>query len=364
VTSAVKTEGFDYSSAIDPSLGSSDSSSTQDTIKGADPKFVDNSHLRGASPSYSVPTPSSAHMLDTYTHSSTPAKKMKIDEIIGLMGPTPPLQGAGQSKDKIDEITTVYHNVYAPGLVSFFETRWYQFKDQHGKNVFPTASPLIDQFATFLDILAKVRANDHTQMVYSGVLETRIVWALASLVYTTPSQTNAASFAALPADNDSIEARNRLLVVETLLCGDYLETNPLAPVVNDANPHRMREFGFWHTLAEFVRVKDGSGKDIAQRRNDVLGELRNLLDGRENRDVLYSIAIARELAPQFEPGYENTIPQHVTESDPKHKLWVASKFIQDEAQVTGGTTNVVRRFSDIAARAFINPGVNIARRAP
>ncbi|KAM5380160.1 hypothetical protein ACJZ2D_003611 [Fusarium nematophilum] len=337
----VKAEsGYEYSSAIDPALQTLPSSATQDGPRTVDQKpLVDNNlhHLR--------------------------AKKMKIDEIIDLLGAAPPAQQVSHTEDVLNEITKVYHEMYAPGLSSFFETGWYYFAE-NGKMTFPRNPRLIDLMASFLKILEAVRANDHAQMAYSGILETRIVWELARTSYESPDPVPTISNLALPRDGDVKEAKNRVRVVEALLCGDYLPTNPLCPPVQDVDPHRTRQFDFWYNLAEFVRTRENPTLQPAVKaREDVLTRIRYLLDGRENRDVLYSIAVVRELAPHFDTGYGNTIPQHLDESDPKNRLAVASKFILDESQVTGGTTNVVRRFSDIAFRALVNPGVNIARRA-
>jgi hypothetical protein len=287
---------------------------------------------------------------------------MRIDEIIDLLGPPAPAQQISHTEETFNEITKVYHEMYAGGLSAFFETSWYYFTE-NGKMTFPKDANLIEHMATFLKILEGVKANDHTQMAYSGVLETRIVWELACTAYQVPERATNSMRLNLPPDNDAIEARNRLHVVEALLCGDELLSNPLCPPVADGDHHRVRQFDFWYSLAEFVRRRENPNSPAAVKaREDVLARMRHLLDGRENRDVLYSIAVVRELAPNFDAGYAATIPQHLDESDPKNRLAVASKFLLDESQVTGGTTNVVRRFSDIASRAFVNPGVNIARR--
>ncbi|PON27425.1 hypothetical protein TGAM01_v203806 [Trichoderma gamsii] len=324
--------GYSYSSNIDHTARSTASMSTnQLSLSGSD-----NSYLR--------------------------AKKMRIDEIIDLLGPPAPAQQISHTEETFNEITKVYHEMYASGLSAFFETSWYYFTE-NGKMSFPKDANLIEHMATFLKILEGVRANDHAQMAYSGVLETRIVWELACTAYQMPDRATNSMRLNLPPDNDAIEARNRLQVVEALLCGDELLSNPLSPPVADADHHRVRQFDFWYSLAEFVRKRDNpNAPAVVKMREDILSRMRHLLDGRENRDVLYSIAVVRELAPDFDAGYATTIPQHLDETDPKNRLAVASKFILDESQVTGGTTNVVRRFSDIASRAFVNPGVNIARR--
>jgi hypothetical protein len=85
--------------------------------------------------------------------------------------------------------------------------------------------------------------------------------------------------------------------------------------------------------------------------------MRSLLDGRENRDVLYSIAVIREMTPKYACMDPNTMPQYLNETDPRCRFVVASKFITNEAQADGGSTNVIRRFSRIAVHAHINPGV-------
>ncbi|KAL7953310.1 hypothetical protein V8C34DRAFT_297365 [Trichoderma compactum] len=330
---SVKPElGYGYSSGIDPAVRTmSAMPANQMPLSGPD-----NSYLR--------------------------AKKMKIDEIIDLLGPPAPVQQISHTEETFHEITKVYHEMYASGLSAFFETSWYYFTE-NGKMSFPKDANLIEHMATFLKILEAVKANDHTQMAYSGVLETRIVWELACTAYQIPDRANNSMRLSLPLDNDPTEARSRLQVVEALLCGDELLSNPLSPPVADADHHRVRQFDFWYSLAEFVRRRDNpNSPSTVKIREDVLSRMRHLLDGRENRDVLYSIAVVRELAPNFDSGYAATIAQHLDESDPKNRLAVASKFILDESQVTGGTTNVVRRFSDIASRAFVNPGVNIARR--
>lgn len=362
----VKAEaGFDFSAPIDPSSRHlpAPNSHSQEFAKTFDYKNISttaadpgcelaSAHRRP------VPEGDDKSLVLTGTYL---AKRMKITEIIDLLGPPPPQQQISHTEDTFNEITKVYHEMYAGGLSAFMETTWYYFVE-NGKMSFPKDANLIEHMATFLKILEAVKANDHSQMAYSGVLETRIVWELACTAYQTPDRSNQAMRVVMPPDGDAAEARNRLRVVETLLCGEYLVSNPLALPLSDADLHRTRQFDFWYSLAEFIRRRDHPDSPPAiQAREDALSRMRHLLDGRENRDVLYSIAVVRELAPRYGPSYGSR-PQHLDESDPKNRLAVASKFILDEAQVTGGTTNVVRRFSDIASRAFVNPAVNVFRR--
>ncbi|KAI1485586.1 hypothetical protein F5X96DRAFT_659411 [Biscogniauxia mediterranea] len=285
---------------------------------------------------------------------------MKVYELVSMGGAAPPALDAPLSKERLDEVKDLYEQVYAPGLEKFFETEWY-IKPQGIHSLVANAA-VNEMLAGFLQSMAKTDANDVASMQYSANLEFRVVWDLATLVYTSEYKTNVGH--RLPPTDDGSEARNRVAVFDALLAGDFLDHNPLFPPPENADSadyHRIREFKFWYWLAEFLRIKDAVNMNMTNQREQVLGQIRELLDGRENRDVLYSLAVIRALAPNFSPDFESTLPPHLDESDPKSKLAVARKFIQDEAQVTGGTTNVVRRFAELAVRAFIVPGSNISR---
>lgn len=292
------------------------------------------------------------------------ARKMKVEEIIDQLGPPPSTPETPRTEDMYQEVIKVYHEMYAYGFDAFFESNWFYFKE-NGKMSFPQRGNLLEHMAAFLNVLEGVKVSDHNQMVYSGILETRIVWELAKMAaVAAPENADNRMRATLPPDDDAIEVKNRFTVVEALLCGDFLYSNPLTPPLHDANHHRVRQFDFWYQLGELVRRHSGqpnSSSDTAPR-DEALNKLRWLLDGRENRDVLYSIAVLRHLAPRFDPTRASQARYHVPETDPENKVAVATKFLLAQAQVTGGTTNVVRRFSDIGARAFVNPGMNIAGR--
>src|SRR5205823_5767203 len=112
--------------------------------------------------------------------------------------------------------------------------------------------------------------------------------------------------------------------------------------------HWMRGYEFWHSLGEYLRLRDDPEVSFARERDRCLTRMRDLLDGRENRDVLYSICVAREFTPRIDhggggSGFEKSLPQHLDEQDPRNRLAVAKRFIQEESRTTGGTTNVVRR---------------------
>ncbi|KAI1102748.1 hypothetical protein F4804DRAFT_334002 [Jackrogersella minutella] len=374
--STIKGEPLEYPPSIDPTLEpvlTTTSTSTSHFLatRPITPNLLDHCspdtpHLRGDHPTF-VPLYSSvSHSMPsssqqrTSAYTSFSARKMKVHELVGMSGVVPPALDSALTSEKLAEVRDLYDQVYAPGLEKFFETEWYT-KPQ-GISALMSNAAVNEMLAGFLQSVAKTDANDVAGMQYSANLEFRVVWDLASLVYTSEYKINVGE--QLPPPDDGSEARNRVAVFETLLSGDCLDQNPLQPLpaTADLRLHRIREFRFWYFLAEFLRVRDQPGMDMTRQRDYILGQLRDLLDGRENRDVLYSLAVIRALAPSLPPDFESTLPPHLDESDPKNKLAVARKFIQDESQVTGGTTNVVRRFSELAVRAFIVPGSNIIRR--
>lgn len=384
----------EYSTAIDPALGSVDSSGAgnpahyQSAHKFAEGASLGNQKsgahtgLRGGTPFPLDPLQALLHFSCnsrpkeiTLTYAGLPAKKMRIDELVALGGGPPPPLSSPPSAETVNELILLYFEVYVPGLTMFFESSWYDLKDQQPSTsnasnslaVIRENRAVVDLFTSFLQTVAAIKTTDPADMVYSGHLETSLVWSLASLPYSPlPSSSHL-----LPGGDDAAELRNRLTVFEALLSGETLQSNPLlAPppaVSGDKNFNQVRanELDFWYHLGQYVQQTHSSASPAdAGAREHCLARIRSVLDGRENRDVLYSIAVLREYAPRFDAIInEQTVPAHLDEMDPRSKLAVATRFIRDEAASTGGTTNVVRRFADLAYRAFVRPGVNVNRSA-
>lgn len=376
------TQQFDYASAIDPALEAAAApvapaaASTQlqaattpgmpnlrkdhnHEMQSASPfssGASDTPHLRGGASSFSPLSTSFSNEDVAYT--TVPAKR-SIDELLALGGPPPPPLPASnditQSPATIDEAKHLFYSIYAPGLENFLETKWFQIK---GVSKLLSDKSLLEQFAQLLEQFAKTqnidpRQIDPRQIAYTATVEARVVWALACMVRQSASEANGSnpeSPSAIPAADDPIEAGRRLTVFENLLTNSVAETNPLTKPVATAEYHKQRELEFWYTLGKFVTIKEEDADSVKQS-DETLAVLRNLLDGRENRDVLYSIAVVRAIGPrvtEFAPGEQ---PLHFDESDNRSKVIVAKKFVQDEAQ-GAGTTNVIRRLCELAARSW------------
>ncbi|KAL2156816.1 hypothetical protein VTH06DRAFT_4511, partial [Thermothelomyces fergusii] len=379
----IKTEpSYDYSTAIDPALQGGDSAGSTSTraaryqqgniVAGTSHGVSGSTDLPGGtSPSTSLSALSQPRSGEAMSaHTVSPAKKMKVDELIALGGVPPQSSSAPPSPEMLSEITKLYSEIYSPGLVQFFETRWYDFTNNPATTIDHAAiihdnPALVSLFVSFIQTISKVKTTEPGDMVPSELLESSVVWSLARLPFSaTPTQRPQCSDS-VPAEDDPWEARGRVQVFESLLAGETLTANPLSPPPPGGNLHPLRrnELEFWYQLAKYLLHAHSSGSPAdTSIREQCLSAMRDLLDGRENRDVLYSIAVLREYTTQWDAySIEQDVPSHLEESDPRSKLAVATRFIRNESSTAGGTTNVVRRFAELAYRAFVRPGANAKR---
>ncbi|KAG9232057.1 hypothetical protein BJ875DRAFT_97011 [Amylocarpus encephaloides] len=317
-----------------------------------------------------VSSPGSANQPYDYTNAIDPAleaappaaansayatsAKRPIHVLLALGGspPNPTQHELAQLQNVLDETKHLYYSIYAPGIENFLESKWFASK---GMSRLIGSRELLDQFALLLFQFTKTATGDPKEMAYTSSVEARIVWYLANMVRSTAADpTLQREQKTVPSTDDPVEAGMRLTVFENLLTGGVSRENRLtAPVAGSTDHHRLRELEFWFTLGNFVCLR---GDDPASEKDvdNTLAALRNLLDGRENRDVLYSIAVVRALGPRVSEYPDSELPLHLDESDNKSKLVVAKKFIMDEAQGSG-TTNVIRRLCELAARSWAAP---------
>ncbi|RKF59754.1 putative protein c6 finger domain protein [Erysiphe neolycopersici] len=278
--------------------------------------------------------------------------KRSVSELLAMGGPPPPRVSPEEnsSPTSLDEVKHLYYSIYTPGLENFLETKWFHNK---GLPKLLESKPLLEQFLALIQQFAKTDQNDPKEIQYTSNVEARFIWALAGLVGSTAAEKNdTKEVREVPDIDDPVEASNRLNVFEALLTGKVATSNPLTvPTVVSTDPLRIRELEFWHTLGNFVCIPYEDASAIKSL-DENLATLRNLLDTRENRDVLYSIAVARGLGQRFSGISEHDGPSHLDESDNKSKLLVAKKFVTSEA-AGAGTTNVIRRLCDLASRSWV-----------
>ncbi|KAK5114932.1 hypothetical protein LTR62_002091 [Meristemomyces frigidus] len=236
------------------------------------------------------------------------------------------------------EVADFYHYHYAPGLDKLFETAWYT---EHGSRHLQSNHELQDFVAQCAD---EFRSSADSPALPNHIrsLEARLVWSLAQMGRTKGPSTDLSA---------------RIDVVENLLTGHFLDPSKIpARPSQDLPPdsHLFKEQTFWHNLAQFTATRDDRpDTNTHQLINDALSATRGILGMLENRDVLYSIAIARHIGgrlPEFHP--QRHIP--ATTNDPNdevNKLKVAHHFV--EVEDLKGTTQVIQRICSMALRAWV-----------
>ena len=250
------------------------------------------------------------------------------------------------------EIDDFYRLHYAPGLDKVFETTWYKSR---GMAVLKQDSSLMDFVWQCMERM-RARTDDVASIQACQSLEARLVWQLASMPRFAhpPSSANGASN-----DQLTMDLLLRIDIVEHLLTGQYLPRarvpSPPGPEPHYADqPGKHAHLNFWHQLGRFTSTLDeGSDPNGVREINDALGILRGLLGMLENRDVLYSLAIARHIGGrllEFNPP-QHVVPQTGDPDDEVKKLQIAQQFVELEDQK--GTTQVIQRICGMAIRSWI-----------
>ncbi|KAI9814434.1 MAG: hypothetical protein M1827_003290 [Pycnora praestabilis] len=378
-------EPYDYSAAIDPALEAagpsqmSGPSAPYDGAQGFRPDLKqglesaspyssaasDNQNQRGgATPAQnSIPTPGpssigTGFLRTSSAHTSSPAKRIKIDDLLsvgGVIPPplTPPNEHASSiSPATYDEIKQIYLTLYGPAIDKFLETRWFGLR---GLPRLLYDSRLCDQFATLIERFHSTRPDDQEATMVTQGVEAIVIWSLMTMCRSAVSAGNGSEG---QVEREELEeVTKRLDVFENLVSGQFLDTNP-APALDHARygpspvqQQKYRECEFWRLIGKFLTLRDDEASS-AKEIDDTLGTCRMLLDGQENRDVIYSIAIARHIGQRVAEFPDNLQqPTDNDEQDVRTKLFVAKKFIEDEAAGMG-TTQVIQRLCGMATRSW------------
>ena len=237
---------------------------------------------------------------------------------------------------------------YTSGLDKAFETSWYSTR---GLDHFKQDPSLLDFVAQVMDQM-RLRTDDIASIHACQSLEARLVWKLATLPRT-------ASLARGPhgADQLTSDVLSRIDTIEHLLTGQYLPHGriPPPPSPEYRSDHRLfDQLNFWHQLGRFTSIRDDTNDPGRLNEiNDALGVMRGILNMTENRDVLYSLAIARHFGgrlPEFQPP-RPILARSEDPNDDTKKLQIAVQFVELEDQK--GTTQVIQRICGMAIRGWI-----------
>ncbi|OGM49116.1 C6 finger domain protein [Aspergillus bombycis] len=318
---STSTERYDYGAPIDPTLdgnSSSNMASVQNAVEGG-----------------LQPTVNPANTTTSSDPTSFRVKQVQISDLLALRGipPPPPHPITAIQPNRLEEIKAVFLATYAPAIDKFFETRWFQEK-----------------------ALTHLLANAQLMAEYSALIE-----AFNDQNINDPNViARLESFEAHGQDYDLLASSKRLDVIESMITGEHVDSNPLAQFPARETPTNppclsdqlaQRSLDFWSAIGHFLTLHDNEASS-AKEIDDTLGRCRTLLDTFENRDVIYSIAIARHLGQRW-ADFPRSFPQPITtnEKDAGAKLYVAQKFLEQEAGGKG-TTQVIKRICGMVVRSW------------
>lgn len=258
----------------------------------------------------------------------------------------------------------IWSTVYAPGIDKFLETTWYASR---GETYLLSNQNLCEQFAHLIYRFQAIPQNDPQYQIYLAAtysLEAKTIWEMICMSRTAAGVTKSEDAPEPKIDPEDLkhgvnDAIKRVDIFEALVTGEYLSSeDDLAPA-EESKPNgtalsdqlKTREKQFWSLIYTFLTIRDNEASS-AKEIDDTISAARSLLDSRENRDVIYSIMIARHIGARI-AEFPDNLPQPTSneEADDKNKLHVAKRFIEDEANGKG-TNQVVQRLCGMAARSW------------
>lgn len=244
----------------------------------------------------------------------------------------------------LGEIQNYFRNDLAPGLDRLLETDWFT---KSGLAKLLATRSLCIEVAELLQHFMQLTGSNGADAEYRcRASEARTVWHLLSLCRPDSEST------APPSLIDLEGPDGRLEVLECLLTNRLLIEQNIKPHGDMQNWHRDRseELMFWSALARFLAHSSDDPNAVADTEKYLL-QCRSMLNGRESRDVIYSLMVIRHLGSKT-PGFPHSMhPESGGEGSSVNKVYIAHKFIADEAAYRG-TNHPIQRICDMAMRSW------------
>ncbi|OOQ91019.1 putative C6 finger domain protein [Penicillium brasilianum] len=282
------------------------------------------------------------------------AKNLNINDLIALRGIPPPAPHPIGSlpPGRLEEIQAVFLATYAPAIDKLLEVRWYT--DKALSSLMADAQLMAD-YSALINAFNDWNLNDGNTVARLESFEASIIWRSMTLCRQVQNSENGQH----GQDWNLIAATARLNAIEALLTWTHLDQNALSRALRTeaaTPPHQpdqfmQRQLDFWSELGDFLTLHDNEASS-AKQIDDTLGRCRQLLDTYENRDIIYSVAIARHLGQRW-ADFPNSLPKvgYTAEKESGTKLFVAQKFIEEEAEGKG-TTQIYKRICCMAVRSW------------
>ncbi|KAG8533284.1 uncharacterized protein KY384_002067 [Bacidia gigantensis] len=288
-------------------------------------------------------------------------RRIKIEELLCIDGvpPPPPAAPSILSDENRQELKTIYNTAYAPGMDKFLDTHWFS---ERGCDHLMANSVLCDQFTMLIHRYA-MNSQDpvfSAQLAITKSLEAMVVWSMLCLCRKVAQTTTESGEVNEDEVKDGVvDAAKRLEIFEALITGDYRSDDSAPQGPDGSKPNgsallgqlKSKEYEFWRSIHAFLTIKR-ENENSAEAIESTLATTRSLLENRENRDVIYSMMIARHLGGQV-PGFPDSMqaPETNDEKDVHAKLAVARRLLEEES-AGKGTNQVVLRLCGAACRSW------------
>lgn len=281
------------------------------------------------------------------------AKPLNIADVFPIGSHQPPEispRAEPISQELDDEFSKIFANDYCLGLDAVLETRWFSTNNNALHRILADKS-LHEEAIHFVETVKYRQHSAEMAGIFSQ--EARLIWHMLAVCKHQTSATNGTNgVKSENAEEEDLaleEVRARFDILEALLTNQTLQSNPVQNLMYGADllPAKKAELNFWHELGNFVLFSDQEPTPSGPV-DYALTHMRNVLNGLETRDTLYSIAIARRLGNRI-PGFPNSLSHLPPSQDPESelaKLQVAMSFISYECR--SGTQQVTARICDMA----------------
>ncbi|KAI4227403.1 MAG: hypothetical protein L6R36_002424 [Xanthoria steineri] len=291
------------------------------------------------------------------TENST-GKRSRIDELVAYEG-DPSYLTQPLAPTSLDNLRTCIQKVYCTQIDRFLETQW--FFNRALDHVLRDAR-LTERINRLISLFAiEPRSPAYEQSAFATrSLEAGIIWAIMSIARRVTGPLDSPNPQISPDELNAgvLEAAKRVNIFETLLIGQYLDTEVAAPMAKqpangttfDVLQHQ-REHDFWRLLHKFLTIRDNEAS-ASNELDRTLNDAKGLLDLKENRDVMYSIAVVRLHGAR--ESVENVPQPSNRSSEAEDKLLDKAKTFL-EGQTVRGTNQVVQRVCGMASKAWTLP---------
>jgi hypothetical protein len=247
------------------------------------------------------------------------------------------------------EIRSLYTNDFAPGLDGLLETTWYSTV---GVDKLLNDPDLCHQMAELIKYFTQMPGrHDYEADTKCRATETKVVWQLLSMCRPSSAPTNGAN-GFTPTRVDLDEVNKRLDIIEHLLTNRLLATNHVTDIKYpmDMPLEKIHEIDFWKSLGRFVTL-NSEDPNARPELDSALAQCRNLLGGKENRDVIYSIMVGRHVGARVPEFPDHVHPGPGGEENDQNKLCIAKIFITEQASFKG-TNHPIQRLCDMVIRSW------------